>query len=174
MRQVMRYVTAALLAGLLLAGCSSGQEAQPAPSEPAPAQAEAPKEAEPKTEPAPSPKVGDLTQREVDAAEGVVVLYFDAVVNQDTALINFLTADAAASDSRPVPKGGKASLVQEIKALKAVIQDGYPTVYFEVKVDLGPSPGGDWSPGVNHRWVQVQKLKDGWKVKALTTSPPAL
>ncbi|MFZ5827613.1 MAG: hypothetical protein ACOY94_25195 [Bacillota bacterium] len=173
-----------LASGILLIGCSSsGTDVQgdakpvpaPAPKEPV-AQTATP---EPSTSgqaakpPAKEPGT-EVTQREIDTAESVLLLYFDAVVNQDTAMMSFLSAGNPAPKKPSGPTGSKTATIEEIKLLKATVIEETPTVYFEVKVDLGSSPGGAWNPGINHRWAELQKISDVWKVKALTSTPPSL
>jgi len=110
---------------------------------------------------------------DIDMAESVLIVYFDAVMAQDQAMIDFLTIGNPAVEKKPDPKSGQPALIEEVKVLKTAFVDNLPTVYLEVKVDLGANPGGAWNPGINHRWATVQKTDGGWKVKEISTNPPA-
>lgn len=176
MKRILQWLVVLLMTGALLAGCSGrsgeapNQEAEPAET-PAPAEPAKGGAAHPAGSSAESAGDGAVTQKEIDMAQGVLVLYFDAVVNQDRPLLNFLSAVSPATKTVPVPTGSRTATMQEIKVVKAYIQDGVPAVQFETKVDLGDHPGGTWSPGVNHRWVEVVKTSNGWKIKSVSTSP---
>lgn len=182
MNKLVHWMAVLLMAAVALTGCSGG--AKETSQTEAAAAAKAEKEAEEalpaqdfKPTPAPEPpKPGqpqtEVSQTDISMAEGTVILYFDAVVNQDKPLLDFLWADATAAHStKPVPAGSKAAIMEEIKFIKAAMVDGVANVWFEVKADLGDNPGGAWNSGVNQRWVQVQKLPTGWKIKAAATSP---
>lgn len=183
MNKLVYWLAVLLMAAVALTGCSSGARETPAQKD---AAAAAKAEKEPEEDlpvqnftPAPAPeppKPGqpqtEVSRTDISMAEGTVILYFDAVINQDKPLLDFLWADTAAAHStKPVPTGGKAAIMEETKFVKSAMADGVANVWFEVKADLGENPGGAWKPGVNQRWVQVQKLPTGWKIKAVATTP---
>lgn len=181
MKSIARWLLLLVVFGALTGGCTGSPTQEAAPSGAA-AQKEPPPEpgtpktqaTQPRVKPDPSAQITEITQKEIDQAQAVVILYFDAVINQDQAVIDFLWAGKPAPATKPGPKGTRAAIMQEIKPLKGEIRNDLPTVYFEVQVDLGENPGGAWGPGINHRWVEVVKTREGWKIYAVPTSPPTL
>lgn len=128
----------------------------------------------------PAPKAAESQSAQVtssqDKAESqhVIEAYFTAVINNDAATIDLLWRhDERSPRGAMAPLTGKRPANLQMTLDHIGMENGTLTAFYTVTVDLGPNPGGAWSPGINTRWAVLQKVNGTWQINAMATSPHA-
>jgi uncharacterized protein YcfL len=149
----MRHALIILLATVTLVGCSA-KITVPTPSTPPVVT---------------TPPPATVSEQDKADSKDVVVQYFNAVVNNDTATVEYLWYTNKAT-AAPTPSGTKKADIQKLTLDHIGVEQGALKAFYTVAVDLGPDPGGAWGPGVNTRWPILEKQSGGWKINAMGTS----
>ena len=184
-----------LITLFLLGGCdaSSAKPDAPAPtfdiSVPSPSDSPSPSAL---PEPSPPPELKDISFDDQKQVAQLIADYFAALeTKNDAAAWNLLSPGQ--QEAYPLDEAMKnhfgfddvklvsmkgilppriAKTVPPYEFKVAEVPDGTPTVWFEVQLDITPSPGSAWDKGINTRFVTPVKDSDGnWRIDGLTTSP---